>query len=155
MAKLPLTGGCACGALRYEVSAAPLMVYNCHCTNCQRMSGSAFSTPATIFEAGFAFVAGEPRRIEWAADSGARRVGWLCGHCGSRIVNGQEPSNGILSLRTGTLDDRSWVTPVGDIWTRSAQPWVRFSGERQTFEQQPPDYTGLIEAFAKFGHFAG
>ena len=44
MVKLPLVGGCQCGALRYEVSAAPVMVYNCHCTNCQKIGGGAFST---------------------------------------------------------------------------------------------------------------
>ena len=42
MVKLPLVGGCQCGALRYEVSAAPVMVYNCHCTNCQKIGGGAF-----------------------------------------------------------------------------------------------------------------
>ena len=54
---LPLAGGCFCGALRYQVSMPPMMVYNCHCTNCQKVSGGAFSTAVTILEAGFEFVA--------------------------------------------------------------------------------------------------
>jgi hypothetical protein len=153
MTTLPLEGGCQCGALRYRLSAPPLMVYNCHCTNCQRIGGGAFSTPATILESSLSFVAGTPQTVAWAADSGARRFGWFCDRCGSRIAHGQHPSNGILSVRTGTLDDRSWVTPVGDIWTRSAQPWVRFSPERLQFERQPADYGPLMEAFRALGHF--
>ncbi len=65
MITLPLEGGCQCGALRYQVVSAPLMVYNCHCTNCQRIGGGAFSTPATILESSFAFVRGAPRTVEW------------------------------------------------------------------------------------------
>jgi hypothetical protein len=154
MVRLPLQGGCQCGALRYRVTAPPLMVYNCHCTNCQRIGGGAFSTPATLLESDFAFVAGEPRAIEWTSDAGNGRFGWFCASCGSRIAHGARPSNGILSLRTGTLDDRSWVAPVGDIWTQSAQPWVTLSSERLRFEKQPGDYTALIEAFRGLGLFA-
>jgi hypothetical protein len=139
--------------LRYQVTMAPLMVYNCHCTNCQRISGGAFSTPATLIESGFAFVQGKPNAVEWSADSGARRFGWFCGDCGCRIAHGQNPSNGILSLRTGTLDDRSWVTPVGDIWTSSAQAWVTIPAERMRFDRQPADYAPLIAAFRDLGHF--
>jgi hypothetical protein len=153
MPELPLTGGCQCGALRYEIRQAPLMVYNCHCTNCQRVGGGAFSTPVTVFEAGFAFSAGAPRVVEWAADSGTRRFGWFCGACGCRIAHGQVPTNGILSVRTGTLDDRSWVEPVGDIWARSAQPWVAIPPSRLSAERQPDDYAPFVAAFRAQGRF--
>lgn len=155
MVDLPLLGGCQCGALRYEVSAAPMMVYNCHCTNCQTIGGGAFSTPATILEASFAFTKGRPRKVEWTSDAGNRRCGWFCGDCGSRIAHGQVPAAGVLSLRTGTLDDTSWVEPVGDIWTRSAQPWVAFGEGRLRAEQQPGDYAPFIERFRAQGRFPG
>lgn len=153
MVSLPLEGGCHCGALRYRVGQAPLMVYNCHCTNCQKISGGAFSTPATIFEAAFAFTQGEPQRVEWTSDAGTTRFGFACGQCGSRIANGQVPTNGILSLRTGTLDDPSWVEPVGDIWVRSAQPWVTIPPTRIRVEQQPADYAPFVAAFRAQGRF--
>ena len=60
MAVLPLVGGCMCGALRYEVSAPPVMIYNCHCTNCQKISGSAFNVSVIIAEASLRFTKGEP-----------------------------------------------------------------------------------------------
>ncbi len=153
MPELPLEGGCSCGALRYEVSAAPVMVYNCHCTNCQKIGGAAFHTAATVTEAALRFTAGEPARVEWTADSGARRFGWFCGACGTRIVNGAAPSNGVLSLRTGTLDDTSWVKPVGDTFTASAQPWVRFVEGGLRYERAPPDWSPFVAAFRAQGVF--
>jgi len=155
MPTLPLTGGCQCGALRYHVTAAPLMIYNCHCTNCQKIGGGAFSTPATVLESAFAFVAGEPRVIEWASDAGNTRFGWLCGACGSRIAHGQRPSVGFLSVRSGTFDDTSWVEPVGDIWVRSKQPWVALSEDRLRCDRQPTDYAPFIERFRAQGRFPG
>lgn len=149
---LPLLGGCHCGALRYELSAPPLMIYNCHCTNCQKITGSAFVVSATIPEAAFEFTRGEPHRIEWLSDAGNQRYGHFCGDCGSRIVHGQTPSSGFLSLRAGTLDDTSWVEPVGDIWTRSAQPWLKFDG--LVAEGQPTDYAPFVERFRAQGRFA-
>lgn len=148
---LPQKGGCACGALRYELSAAPLMIYNCHCANCQKITGSAFTVSATVPEAALKFVKGTPARIEWNADSGNKRFGWFCGACGSRIANGQSPSIGMLSLRAGTLDDTSWVEPVGDIWMKSAQKWVK-PLPLQT-EGQPQDYTPFIEAYRAQARF--
>jgi len=154
MVTLPLEGGCQCGALRYHITAAPLMVYNCHCTNCQRIGGGAFSTPATVLESAFAFIAGEPRTFEWTSDAGTRRFGWFCGTCGTRIAHGQLPSNGILSVRSGTLDDTRWVEPVADIWTRSAQPWVAPSDTRLRSERQPTDYAPFVERFRAQRRFA-
>lgn len=147
MTKLPLEGGCHCGALRYEVHAAPVMVYNCHCKFCQKVSGSAFNVSVTIVESAFGFTKGEPTRIEWQSNAGTTRFGWFCKDCGSRIAQGSTPSKGALSLRAGTLDDTSWVEPVGDIWTSSAQPWVRFIEGGLRADQQPADYAPYVARF--------
>lgn len=153
MVALPLTGGCMCGALHYEVSAPPIMVYNCHCTNCQKISGTAFNTSVTVTEASVQFTAGEPARVEWVSDKGTTRYGLFCGACGSRIVNGGKPSTGVFSLRAGTLDDTSWVQPVGDTFTRSAQPWVRFVEGGLRAETLPADFSPFVAAFRAQGRF--
>jgi len=152
MVPLPLVGGCQCGALRYAISQPPLMVYNCHCTNCQKIGGGAFSTPLTVLEPTFSFTQGEPRRYEWTSDAGNRRFGWFCGECGSRIAHGQIPLARVLSVRSGTLDDTSWIEPVGDIWARSAQPWA-LAGDRLRVEQQPSDYGPFVARFRAQGRF--
>ena len=144
---LPIVGGCQCGALRYQIVAPPLMIYACHCTGCQRISGSAFGLAVTIAEDSLEFTKGKPSTVTWQSDSGNERNGSFCGDCGCRIAHGQTPSNRILSLRAGTFDDTSWVTPAGHIWTRSAQPWFKFNPNDLVFEAQPTDYVPLIEKF--------
>lgn len=153
MSNLPLLGGCSCGALRYEVRAAPFMVYNCHCTNCQKISGSAFNISVSVSEASFEFTAGEPVSITWRSDAGNLRSGLLCRACGSRIANAMSPSNGVLSLRGGTLDDPGWLDPVGDIWVKSKQPWVTIPARRIQFERGPTDYAPFIERFKEQDRF--
>ena len=151
---LPLKGGCQCGKLRYELSAPPLMLYACHCTNCQKQTGSAFVLSTAIVENAFSFTEGAPARVEWTADSGASRYGLYCGDCGGRICNGQEPSIGVLSLRAGTLDDTSWIRPAAHIWVKSAQPWIKFEADDLLYDGQPADYAPIAERFRSFGHFS-
>lgn len=152
---LPLTGRCQCGALSYSLSAPPLMIYACHCTNCQKQTGSAFVLSATVLESALSFTSGEPSRFEWTSDAGNRRFGLFCGACGTRIVNGQAPSIGMYSLRAGTLDDTSWVRPAGHIWLRSAQPWFRPAPDDVTCEKQPTDYGPFVARFATLATFTG
>jgi len=149
-----LVGGCLCGGVRYRLTQPPLMIYNCHCTNCQKITGSAFVVSATIIASSFEITKGEPKRYEWMSDAGNERFGLFCGNCGGRIAHGQTPPNGFLSLRAGTFDDTSWIEPVGDIWTKSAQPWIKFSGDRLSTEGQPTDYAPFIERYRAQGRFA-
>jgi hypothetical protein len=68
--KLPQTGGCQCGALRYEITQAPQLVYTCHCTDCQRITSSAFSMALVLPAEAFQLFKGEPQEIQRTADSG-------------------------------------------------------------------------------------
>jgi hypothetical protein len=151
--ELPLTGTCHCGGLTYEIAARPVCCAVCHCTNCQRISGSAFACNIVVPEAGFRITGGEIGRVEWTADSGRSRWGDFCATCGSRIVHGSTPSTGMLIVRAGTLDDRSWLRPMAHIWTRSAQPWVDF-GDIPAYEKSPEDWKPLFARFEQLGLFA-
>jgi len=139
--KLPLTGGCQCGALRYEVSAAPSMTYTCHCTDCQQLTSSAFSLAITVPDSAFRLTKGEPRPVQRTADSGRIVTRWLCPECGGWIVGGPQPGTApgevIRRVRAGTLDDTSWLRPTAHFWTRSKQPWVALPERDQIFETQP------------------
>jgi len=81
--KLPQTGGCQCGAVRYEITQEPYMVYTCHCTDCQRMTSSAFSMAIMLPADAFRLVAGEPHGIERTSDSGRVISHWICANCSS------------------------------------------------------------------------
>ncbi len=138
--KLPLTGGCQCGASRYEVNEAPVLTYTCHCTDCQHIPGSAFSLAFTVRDRAFRLTKGEPRPVQRTADSGRIVTRWLCPECGSWIVGAAQPGRAgemIRRVRGGTLDDTSWLRPTAHFWTRSKQPWVMLPDGDQLFATQP------------------
>ena len=141
---LPQTGGCQCGALRYEITQAPIMVYTCHCTDCQRMTSSAFSMGIVIADRAFRITAGEPRPVQRTADSGRVLTRWLCPECGSWFSGTPGPS--VRTVRAGTLDNTSWLHPTVHFWTRSKQPWVALPEGGRTFETQPDDLVGFFHS---------
>ena len=134
--KLPQTGGCQCGKLRYELTQAPTLVYTCHCTDCQRLSGSAFSLGVALPETGFRLTAGEPRALQRVPDSGRINTRFVCPDCASWVYS--QPRGGVIRVRAGSLDDRSWLRPTRHIWTRSKQPWITLPATDEVFEKQPP-----------------
>jgi hypothetical protein len=139
--QLPLTGGCLCGALRYEVSETPRAIYTCHCTDCQHLTSSAFSLAITVPDRAFRLTKGEPRLAQKIADSGRTVTRWLCPECGCWVVSspqpGAAPGEMIRRVRGGTLDDTSWLKPAAHFWTRSKQPWVVLPEGGEVFATQP------------------
>lgn len=119
-----ITGGCQCGATRYAVSSAPLRVLACHCTDCQRQSGSAFALVMVVEEGAFTLTKGELRSFDGLSEAGRAKSGSFCPECGCRIYNQVAVRLGTLSIRAGTLDDTGGLEPEMHIWTRSSQPWV-------------------------------
>jgi hypothetical protein len=140
MMKLPLTGGCLCGAIRYEITQPPIAVYTCHCTDCQRITSSAFST-GVVVPAEVVRISGATRIVESIADSGRIKRRLICPDCGIWI--GGLPMAGTWVpgmarvIRAGTLDDTSWVKPTIHFWTRSRQLWVVLPDDDQQHETQP------------------
>ena len=136
---LPITGGCACGAIRYEASAEPMMMFNCHCRDCQHATGGP-AAHAVIFPAdAFRFVRGTPRYHDSAAASGDAHRRGFCADCGSRLTGGQNPegSSGIVGVTAGSLDDPALFRPQMDIFTAQAQPWAWMDPALPKFEQMP------------------
>jgi hypothetical protein len=138
--KLPLTGSCQCGKIRYEITEAPQLVTTCHCTDCQRITSSAFSLGIALPEVGFRLTAGEPRSLQRMADSGRLNTRFVCPDCACWLYS--LPHDGVIRVRAGTLDDTSWLRPTRHIWTRSKQPWVSFAEGDETFEGEPPGQIG-------------
>ena len=133
--KLPQTGGCQCGKIRYEISAAPQLVYTCHCTDCQRLTSSAFSLGLVVAETAFHRSGIAPRPLQRTADSGRTNTRLVCPECGSWVCG--MPRDGVVRVRAGTLDDTSWLRPTRHIWTRSKQPWITLPQGDEIFEVQP------------------
>jgi hypothetical protein len=117
-----LTGSCLCGGVRYEVNGELSAVTNCHCSLCRKMSGSAFSSGASIPASSFCFVAGEDLLKQWESSPGYHRV--FCGRCGSPLIKRKEKDPESIRLRVGTLDSDPGVTMSKHMHVSSKAPWV-------------------------------
>jgi hypothetical protein len=117
-----LSGGCACGAIRYECNVDPVVMFNCHCRDCQRASGSAYAAIVVVPKAAVQ-MRGEPRHHKIAGGSGNAIERGFCPTCGSHVSDQLERVPGILALQAGSLDDPSTYRPKMDVFTSSAQPW--------------------------------
>ena len=82
-----LTGGCACGAIRYACMADPLLALNCHCRDCQRASGTAFAAILRVPAAAFTVTQGEPKFFTVTGDSGNPVSRGFCSECGSPLFS--------------------------------------------------------------------
>jgi hypothetical protein len=119
--KLPFTGGCLCGAIRYECSAEPMMMGNCHCRHCQQSTGTAFAA-AILVPRNAVNITGEVTYYEIKGDSGNMVGRGFCPICGSRLFS-KPPNPELLGIMAGGLDDPSGFQPRMDFYTASAQPW--------------------------------
>src|SRR5256885_427364 len=104
---VPFSGGCACGAIRYECSSPPFTSLNCHCRDCQRASGSAYGSFAVVFTDGFRLIRGAPRFYRKMSDGGNPMLRGFCADCGSPLIV-EEPHRPTLRLlHAASLDDPS------------------------------------------------
>lgn len=142
---LPYTGGCQCGEIRYEIRAQPLTLYLCHCKECQKQSSSAFGMSLTVSRDAVVVTQGQPKVWTRKADSGREVKNIFCGNCGTRLFHDRAYNPNTINVKAGTLDDTSHLRPVGNIWTRSAQPWVTISDDMLNYEGQPDDVHLLWE----------
>jgi hypothetical protein len=142
---MSLEGGCLCGAVRYRIHDDPLTLYACHCTDCQRQSGSAFGLSMIVARSAFEVVEGEPLALD-VTTQGRNRRPRICGACGTRLYNESKVSE-VVVVRGGTVDDAARLTPIGHIWTKSAQPWVRIPEDALSYPGQPEDMLDLVRAW--------
>jgi len=129
----PITGRCLCGNVTYTIDAEPVVQAACHCTDCQRQSGSPFSVVVAVPRdalhvegdtlASFATI---------GSDHGGETARSFCANCGSPLFSVAGVMPDMAFVKAGSLDDSSWVTPAVEAWTQSAQPWSpRFEGSMQ------------------------
>lgn len=137
MSEEVISGGCNCGAIRYNIAAKPLAVAVCHCSNCRRQSGSAFSVNVVV-PAGAMEIEGDMATYEDGdTESGSPVLRQYCTACGSPIRSMSTAQPKIAIVKAGTADNPGQFTPGMHVWTQSALPWVTIPEGLPRFERNP------------------
>ncbi len=134
-----LTGGCNCGAVRFEVTEPLVSARYCHCTRCQRRTGTAASASAAIVPGSFHIVQGEDRLRAWKPADGAEK--WFCGECGSAMFTRDREDPERIAVRMGVFDEDPGVRPSARQFVAYAAPWepIPDDGLPRYPERRPPD----------------
>jgi hypothetical protein len=123
--KPAMEGRCTCGAVRYRLNARPIVVHCCHCTWCQRETGSAFAVNAFIEATQVELLQGRPEQTTLPSMSGKGQVLWRCADCGVTLWSNYAGAGPKFNfVRVGTLDEPAWAPPDIHIYKSTKQPWV-------------------------------
>ena len=136
---LPRTGGCQCGAVRYELWDDPEAVYVCHCAECRRQSGSAFGVSVIMRAEAFRVTAGEPKLWSRNTDKGNRMDCWFCPDCGARLWHVSSGYPSFRSVKGGTLDARIDLSAAVHLFTDGKLDGVELPAHALAFPGEPPD----------------
>ncbi len=128
----PQDGGCRCGAVRIRLNAAPVMAHACHCSGCQRMTGSAFSATLMMRADAFEVTKGPP---VVGGLKGPEVHHMHCPDCMSWVFT--TFGRPIVNVRAVMMDDTSWIAPYAENWVTEKLPWAQ-TGARHSFPQFPP-----------------
>jgi len=127
-----LRGACMCGRVTYEIDAAPLVMYHCHCSVCRAASGASFVTNIAVATANFRVTTGEAVLSAFESSPGKRR--YFCSACGSPIYSHGRKTSHYVSVRCGTLKDDPGVRPAYHAYAGSKAAWVSIGDELPQFE---------------------
>ncbi|MEZ5998790.1 MAG: GFA family protein [Hyphomonas sp.] len=116
----PIEGGCHCGAVRYRVTAPPKCVNACHCTDCQRLTGSSHGLFLHVPAAELERLSGRFDVFRRTGGSGNRINIERCAACGTRMWHLPEAHPALVILCAGTLDDASWAVATSHIFVEEA-----------------------------------
>jgi hypothetical protein len=116
-----LTGGCNCGAVRFEVTEPLASASYCHCTRCQRRTGTAASANAATVPGSFHILQGDARLQAWKPEDGWEK--WFCGDCGSALFSRDPHDPDRVGVRMGTFDEDPGVRPSTRGFVAYAVPW--------------------------------
>lgn len=130
-------GGCACGAIRYEITAEPVFSNDCQCRDCQRESGTGHQSNLTFMSESVT-LAGETGRWDMVADSGNLKTRHFCPTCGSPVYLTYPARPQFVTIRAASLDDPSHYVPQAVTYTSNGYSWDRLDPALQKFEKMPP-----------------
>lgn len=120
-----LEGGCACGAVRYRLTSAPMFTHCCHCLDCQKQSGGAFAINALIETSRIEILSGEIKIADMPSPSGRGHEIHRCTSCDVALWSNYGRRTWMRFVRVATLDQPHAIEPDVHIFTKSKVPWLR------------------------------
>jgi hypothetical protein len=130
-------GQCLCGAVRIAVKGTPVRMAQCHCKDCQRVTGTGHASNA-IFRAEDVTITGETKGCTVTADSGNASTRHFCPACGARMYGTNTGRPGMVVVPVGVFDDTSWFKPEAVLYTRRRPVWDITTDSVPNFAAMPP-----------------
>ena len=133
-----ISGKCLCGKVKYSSKADPVFTIICHCDDCQRQTGTAFSMTVGVPRAALDFE-NEDNLKEFVGEAatGNKVQRKFCQDCGSPVISMIAVMPDLYMIKAGTLDDKSWLKPTHQFWCSSKQPWLELSDELEKHDRNP------------------
>ena len=128
-----VTGGCLCGAVRYEVDGPFLRAGHCHCSRCRKHSGAAVSTQARVAREQFRLLRGAELVRVYGKGQGAVKA--FCSVCGSSLFGGTWPDGPQVSIRLGAFDGDPGIRPQFHTYVGSRAPWDEITDALPRFDE--------------------
>jgi hypothetical protein len=135
---------CACGGISIELRGNPEAVAVCHCTHCQRRTGSAFGVSAYFRKEDLVATSGDAQHYARGSDSGRHVETSFCGNCGSTVWWDAEFLPGHVGTAVGCFTDPGFPPPLVSVWEQTKHPWVKLNPMIMPFTQQPSGRTNKI-----------
>lgn len=133
----PYVGGCACGRIRYEASAAPIFENHCQCRDCQRRSGTGHGSYLSFSDRRAVTITGEAREWRVAGDSGNDKIHAFCPICGSPVYLAFAAMPDLVAVHAASLDDPARFKPQVVTYHGRAHAWDTLDPALTTFDRMP------------------
>jgi hypothetical protein len=138
----PMTGGCLCGAVRYEIAAEPIFSGRCYCTDCRRSSATGHSAVMAIAQPTLT-VKGKLAAFTKTVDSGQPSTRKFCPTCGSGIYSAPAAMPGVVFVKASSLDDPERFPGGASIYASRAPSWDQPPAGSPSFPEMPPPNTDM------------
>ncbi|KAG9235934.1 DUF636 domain protein [Amylocarpus encephaloides] len=114
------SGSCLCGAINFNYTGEPALTALCHCTDCQKWTGSAYTSNVAVPSTAFSITKGKPKKYDMKGSSGKSYPHYFCGDCGSSLYGEPEFMPGVTLVKAGTLDNGAAEIEVGvELYNKS------------------------------------
>ena len=131
-----LTGNCLCGAVSFEADGDIQMQGNCHCTDCQQVSGSSFATLLFVKDSDIK-ITGETKTFKHDVDSGNTLTKTFCPTCGSQMFGGNLGRPGMTAIKAGSVNEKDLIKPQFNVYVSSKAPCTLLDDSIPAFDKMP------------------